>query len=259
MRVRDPVRSCSVASRACGVVVALAAGALPRVCSADPPATSQPPAAVFDLGAGTYFPLALAAEGTIELPYRILLQADAGWMPSPYSNTVVDLLDVFGVIDSFEEVLIKTAIQSSFVGRVSAGWRPFPALGLEVLGGYTLLTAGGGISGADVVDAYLQSKGSSDQVPSDSNRGVPLHTTLQSFHVAAGWRWPLLDDKLVLRASLGYLQCFASSTSVGLTPARPADQAVVSHIDGELQGFLNPYFVTYVKVPVLGLTAAYRF
>lgn len=255
-----------MASRASAALVAVIVSVVPCVGFADPLPPPEPPAqatpapsVTFNLGAGTYLPLALAAEGTLELPYRILLQADVGWMPSPYSHTIVDLLDAFGAINTFEEALLKTAIQSSFVGRVSAGWRPFPSLGLEVLGGYTVLTAGGGVNGADVVDAYLQSKGSTNQVPNDSNRGIPLSATLHSFHATVDWRWLLLGDKLVLRASLGYLECFASSTSVGLTPARPGDQAVVSRIDSELQGFLNPYFVTYVKVPILGLTAGYRF
>jgi len=213
----------------------------------------------FDLGAGTEFPLAISAEASLELPYRILARADVGWMPSPYSNTIVDLLDTFGAIDSLEEQLIKDAIQSSFAGSLSAGWRPFPMLGLEALVGYTLLTAGGGVSGADVVDAYLQEKGSSDRVPMDANRGIPLSATLHSFRATVDWRWLLASDHLVLRASVTYLQTFASKTSVNLTPPRPAEQEIVERVNGDIQGYLNPYFTTYVKVPLLGVTAAYRF
>jgi hypothetical protein len=225
---------------------------------ATPPA---PPASVlFDLGAGTFFPLMIGAEGTLELPYRILVQADLGWMPAPYSNTVIDVLGDFGVIDSFERSLLEDAIQSSFVARVSAGWRPFPELGLEVLGGYTILTAGGSVTGADVVDSYLESKGSTDRFTgSASAAGVPLRATLQSFHATVDYRFLLLDDKLVLRASLGYLQCFASSTSVTATPARAVAQANLDRLNADLQAYLNPFFTEYVKVPILGVYAAYRF
>ncbi|MGD0525895.1 MAG: hypothetical protein ABSE49_12165 [Polyangiaceae bacterium] len=246
------------------------AGLLVSAAHADATASSTPvpaPAAqaaapapvLFDLGGGTYFPLMIGAEGTLELPYRILVQADLGWMPAPYANTIIDVLGDFGAIDSFQQSLLESAIQNSFVARLSAGWRPFPKLGLEILGGYTLVTAGGAVTGTDVVDAYLQSKGSSDRFTGSVSAGVPLHTTLQSVHATVDWRFLLLGDKLVLRASLGYLQCFTSSTSVTATPLRPAGQESLNKLNADLQGYLNPYFTEYVKVPILGVNAAYRF
>jgi hypothetical protein len=233
-------------------VVALAVGL-------DAPAARAGDPIPFDLDAGTYFPLSIGAEATVELPLRILLQGDLGWMPAPYSNTIVDVLNAFGAINSFEQQLLKEAIQNSLVARLSAGWRPFPALGLEVLAGYTLVTVGGGLSGADVIQAYLQSRGSSDQVPANANHDVPIRTTLQSFHATVAYRFVLLDDRLVLRASLGYLQCLGSSSSVGLTPSRPAGQATFDKINAEIQSELNSYYTEYVKVPLVGVTAAYRF
>jgi hypothetical protein len=237
--------------------VGVVASAVVLAVSASAPADPSP--VKLDLGGGTYFPLSVTAEGTIELPYRILLQGDLGWMPAPYSNTIIDLLNAFGAINTFEQDLLKAAIQNSLVARISAGWRPFPALGLEVLAGYTLLAIGGSVTGSDVVDSYLAANGSADRTPADARRDVPLSSTLHSFHATVGWRFLLLDDHLVLRASLAYLQCFASSTSVNETPARPAEQALVGRINTELQNFLNPYYTTYVKVPILGVTAAYRF
>jgi hypothetical protein len=61
------------------------------------------------------------------------------------------------------------------------------------------------------------------------------------------------------RASLSYFQCFASSTGVSLSSPRRAEQALVDKANSEIQGYLNPYFTEYVKVPVIGLTAGYRF
>jgi hypothetical protein len=212
-----------------------------------------------DVGAGTYLPLSVGVEGTIELPYRILGQASLGWMPAPYSNTIIDLLGDFGAINPFEQNLIKAAIDNSFVLRLSGGVRPFSTLGLEVFGGYTLLTAGGSLTGADVVDSYLMSTGSSDHATGLANQSIPLRATLHSFHATVDYRFLLWDDRIVLRASLAYLQCVASSTEVTATPARPAAQAAVSKINSELQGFLNPYFTEYVKAPLVGLTASYRF
>jgi hypothetical protein len=223
-----------------------------RVARADSPVQ-------VDVGAGTYFPTSFTAEATVELPYRILLQGDLGWMPSPYSNTIVNFMGAIGVLSSFEESLLKLAVQNSLVGRVSAGWRPFPALGFEALFGYTIITIGGGVSGSDVLQAYLQSKGSTDTVPAGSGQEVPLNATLHNFQATLGWRFLLFHDHLVVFPSLSYLQCVASSTGVSLSPARAAGQMAVSKINSDIQGYLNPYFTEYVKIPVVGLIVSYRF
>ncbi len=212
-----------------------------------------------DLGAGTYIPLSLGAEANVELPARILVRGGIGVMPSAYSDTIVNLLGDFSVLNAFDQALLNTAIQNAVVARVSAGWRPFPRLGFEALVGYTLITIGGGVSSTDVVDAYLQSKGLTDRSPPGAQESVPIAATLHNLDATVGWRFLLFDDKLVLRASLGYLQCVASSMTASETTSRPASQALTSRINQELASNLNPYFTEYVKVPVVGLTAAYRF
>jgi len=214
--------------------------AAPVAPATPPPSVPIATASSFhvDVGAGTYVPLSIGAEATAELPYRVLVQA----------------------INSFEQNLIEAAIQTSLVVRLSAGWRPFSKLGLEALVGYTLLTAGGSVSGADIVDSYLQSTGSTDKFSGNASQaGIPLSATLHSVHVTVDWRFLLWNDRIVLRPSLAYLQCFASSTSVTATPARPAGQAVLNKLNADLQGYLNPYFTEYVKAPLIGLTASYRF
>jgi hypothetical protein len=212
-----------------------------------------------DVGAGTYVPLAIDAEANVELPYRILVRGAVGWMPSAYSDAIIDVLGDFGVFDSFEQTLVQATLQNSLVARLSAGWRPFPRLGLELLVGYTLLTLGGSVTGSDVVDAYLASRGSSDRSTPLTNRSVPLSATLQNLDATVDWRFLTWDDRIVLRASVGYIQCFASSTSVTATAARPIEQTALNKVNADLQGYLNPYFTTYVKAPLLGVTAAYRF
>jgi hypothetical protein len=238
-----------------------AAHAAPEPTAPAPaPAPASAPAPILvDLGVGTYFPVSLGAEATLELPARILVQADLGFMPSPYSNTVVDLMGDFGVLSSFESNLLKLAVQNSLVARLAAGWRPFSKLGFEALVGYTLVTIGGGVSGSDVVQAYLESRGSADRVPAGTGQEVPLDATLHNFQATLGWRFLLLHDKVVLFASVSYLQCFASSIGVSLSPSRPGAQGVINKINSDIEGYLNPYFTEYVKVPVVGLTAAYRF
>jgi hypothetical protein len=82
---------------------------------------------------------------------------------------------------------------------------------------------------------------------------------MHNLQATVGWRFLLLGDKLVLRTSLSYLQCFASSTDVGLSGGGAAEQAAIAKINAQIAGTLDSYYKEYVKVPVLGLTLAYRF
>jgi hypothetical protein len=235
----------------------------PSAQADDPPAAQASPpsprSVLVDVGAGTYLPLVVGAEATGELPYRILLQGDAGWMPAAYSSAVVDLLGDFGALTSPEQTLIKDAIQNAFAARLSVGWRPFSKLGLEILAGYTLLTAGGTVTAADILDSFLTSTGSTDRFTGVTNEGVPLRATLHNIHATIDWRFLFLNDHLVLRVSVGYIQCLASSLNVSASPTRPFEQAATNRLNSELAAYLNPYFTEYVKAPLVGLNLAYRF
>jgi hypothetical protein len=113
----------------------------------------------------------------------------------------------------FGTASLKSSLRGSFAFRPSLGWRPFADHGLEALAGYTLIALGADAAGADVVNALLAEKGSTSRLPADGYSTVRLASSIHAFHVSAGWRWLALDDKLSIRASLSYLQCFASSTS----------------------------------------------
>jgi hypothetical protein len=212
------------------------------------------------VGAATQVPAFVGVEGTLELrPSRILLQADVGYMPKTYSDAIIDVLEQFHAIDGPEDALLKTAIQSSFVMRLAAGWRPFASRGFEVLAGYMLVTAGGGVTTSGVVNTFLASKGAPIQAPPGPGFDVPLQTTLHTIELTFAWRFLLLDGHLAIVPSLSYLQCVASSTSVTLDAVDPIQRTALSGANGAIQGYLDPYYRTYVKIPVVGLTMAYGF
>jgi len=115
---------------------------------------------------------------------------------------------------------------------------------------------GGSSTTADVINAGLAESGSSQRVGTSMSENLPLGATLHNVHVTLGWRWLMADDHLVVRASLSYLQCLASSMSVGL-PA--AQQAMEPAVNQALNAAVGPFLTHYVKAPTLGLSAAYRF
>lgn len=206
-----------------------------------------------DVGVGTGFPLDLGVSGHVELPARILAGLEVGWMPKPYAYTIDDLLKGFGAYNDTVSQLIREAISNSLVIRPSVGWRPFSKLGLEFLVGYTLLTIGGGLDGREIVEAAT-----GKQLPTEAPNQIPLHSTLHNFHIRAGYRF-LLGEHWVLRASLDYVHCFASSSGIDVTARTAAGQKAVSAVNDEIDSYLNGYYTKYVNAPVLGVNLAYRF
>jgi hypothetical protein len=210
-----------------------------------------------DLGVATEFPISVGAYAGVELPGRLLLQLGAGVMPGAYVSAIDGFLTGVGAYDSTVSSFIKNALTDSFVLRASAGWRPFSGHGLELLGGYTLVTLGGSAAEGDIVNAVLAEAGSSQRVAAGSGPSVPLGATMHNVHVSLGWRWLLAEDHLAIRASVTYLQCLASSFHVGVPNASGSQMEAT--LNQDVNAYLQPYFSKYGKAPLLGLSAAYRF
>jgi hypothetical protein len=209
-----------------------------------------------DVGVATDFPVFLGGYVGAEIPGRILLQVGAGVMPSTYSGAVNSLLTSVGAYDAAVGGFIQSALANPFVLRLSAGWRPFEGHGFEIMGGYTLMHLDGATTEGDVINAVLTEANASERVPAGSGATVPLTVNLHNVHASIGWRWLLADDHLILRASLSYLQCLAADASVSLPSQGAAMQTAVNQ---QLNALVSPYLTTYVKTPMLGLSAAYRF
>lgn len=219
---------------------------------ARPPAPA-PPRVVADVAAGTAFPLDVGVSTRVEVPGRVLLGLELGVMPRPYAYTIDDVLRVFGAYDSTVSTLIREGLDDSFVLRPSVGWRPFPALGLELLGGYTLLALGGGLSGSQVIETVT-----GRAFPGGTGSQIPLHSTLHNVHAEAAWRFAV-GEHWAIRASLGVVHCVASSSGIDVHARTRAGQAVVDQIDGDLDRYLNDVYTTYVYAPLLGASVGYRF
>jgi hypothetical protein len=208
------------------------------------------------VGVVTEFPISMGGYLGAELPGRILLEVGAGVMPGPYASAINGILTGVGAYDATVGSLVQNAIANSFVLRASAGWRPFSGHGLEILGGYTLLTLGGSATEGDIINAVLTEAHAPARVAAGSGTTIPLSATLHNVHVTLGWRWLLASDHLVLRASLSYLQCLAANVAVSL-PGQ--GQAMESAVNQALNGLVAPYLTSYVKAPLVGVSAAYRF
>ncbi len=209
-----------------------------------------------DVGAGTDVPVFVGGYVGAELPGRLLLQVGVGVMPAAYSGAINTVLQSTGAYDATIGGLVQKALGNPLVFRASAGWRPFTNHGLEILGGYTLIQMNGSETEGDIINAVLMEAGASERVPAGSGVTIPLSATLHNIHATLGWRWLLADDHLVIRASLSYLQCLGANVGVSLPGVGQAMEATVNQ---QLNAFVSPYFTSYVKTPLVGLSAAYRF
>jgi hypothetical protein len=212
-----------------------------------------------DLGVGTEAPISVGGIATLEVPHGILFQVGAGVMPQAYAQAIDSLLTSVGAYDAVVSSVVRGSISNSFVLRTSIGLRPFENHGFEIMGGYTLLTGGGSVATADVLNAILTESGSAVQAPAGLGGDIPLSATLHNVHASLGWRWLLANDHLVIRASLSYLQTVASRIDVKI----PASASVLVPYQGQINdtvnAYLGPYFAKYAKAPTLGLSAAVRF
>ena len=199
----------------------------------------------FDIAAGTSFPLGLGPMLSLEVPGRILLQTEIGWMPPAYGSAIV------GIISSVNETafltkVVEDALADSFVFRIGAGWRPFPSAGFEITGGYTMISTGADIDPVivgDVVDGDLERR-----IVALVTEKVPVTATMHNFHVALGWRFLAADDHLVIRTNLGYTQTLAASSSVEL-PEVPTDPELQGELEPRFQSAIDELLSSDVKLP----------
>lgn len=210
-----------------------------------------------DVALATEAPIFMGVQGTLKLPYGFLFQAELGALPGFYVEAVDSALVSANVYSEVVSSLVTSGLKNSFVMRLSAGMRPFPAHGFEILGGYTLTTLGGGVSARAALEA-VGGVALPAQIP---DAEIGLQSTLHSFHVSVGWRWVIADHFLV-RTSIGYLQSVASSSRIEVPDTAssiPGATAIIDRANQTIDATLDENYKTYVKLPVLGLGLGYSF
>ena len=218
--------------------------------------TTGPPVA-FDAALAMEMPIMLGAQATVEVPYRFLVQGEIGVLPGFSVDAVDSALVGASAYDSNTSELVRNTLRDSLVVRLSGGWRPFPAHGFEVLGGYTLTSLGGSVSARTAVEAAT----GSPLPPEIPDASVLIQSTVHSVHISLGWRW-VVADHFLIRTSLGYLQSVASSSHLEVPEVVAQHPEIAPQVDAAnraLDRRLNDIYTTYVKLPVLGLSLGYRF
>lgn len=213
----------------------------------------------FDLGVGTEVPISVGGVLTAELPHRFLLQVGVGVMPTAYSDAIDGFLTSVGAYNAAVSQAVRASLGNSLVVRTSIGGRPFSGHGFEILAGYTLIKGNGSLDTTDAITAILAETGTSLPAPSSLGEEIPIGATLHNFHASIGWRWLVADERLVLRASLSYLQTLASEVQVDIPDSATEVAPFEAEINRQVNAYMTPFFSKYAKAPTLGLSAAFRF
>lgn len=206
-----------------------------------------------DLSAATWVPLSVGPELTVELPGRLLAQIHVGWMPELYSHTMTNALQDAGVYDAEVGNLVDGAVQGATTWRLAAGWRPFEGAGLELTVGYAHVALDGATRTTEVIP--LVPADVAEQLEAElGDTGINLDSSIHLFTVAAGWRW-LFADHLVVRANIGYLQSFASDSTLDIQ----GRQDLTSLAAPTVESVLHDQYMRYIRIPVVGIGVGYRF
>ncbi len=213
-------------------------------------ADPEPP--FLDLALVTHVPLSVGGAATLELPGRLLVQLDLGWMPPAYGSAINSMVRSFGAYDSSIATLVDGALTDAMVVRASGGWRPFASAGFEITGGYTYVALSGTVTPADL--AQVVAGPFASDIAQQLGQEITLDSQLHNVHVTLGWRWVAFDH-LLIRANVGYMQTLASSSSVDIPEHREGELLANPVVDQELDSIYRQY----VKLPVLSIGAGYRF
>jgi hypothetical protein len=170
-------------------------------------APREPFPVALDLVFATHVPISIGVEANLELPLGLLVRAHLGGMPEAYVDIINGVATGFGAYPPELGRLATRSIGGAFVFRASAGIRPFAGYGFEILAGYTLIEANGGVTSRE----FEQATGQSMSWPGMERIGV--HATIHAFHAEIGWS-ALVWDHLVLRASLGWVHTLDAQGSL---------------------------------------------
>lgn len=201
----------------------------------------------FDLAIATHVPISLGVEANLVLPLGFLLRGHFGFMPEPYVGLINGVATGLGAYDSSVAALVDRSAGNAFVMRLSAGMRPVPGYGFEVLAGYTMIRANAQVP----VEEFEQATGQS--MP--GMEGVGLGATLHAFHVEMGWS-ALVWDHLVIRASIGWVHTLGAEAGIDVP------QAIRDRAGGrieEIEGDVRENLTTYGFSPELRVGVGYRF
>ncbi len=216
-----------------------------------------------DVYAGTDFPLMVGAGATYEHPTRLRLDVNGGYMPGIYVDAFNWALTTFDVYDDTTADLIDDVLTNALVGRAELGFRPWESRGWTASLGYQHLRVFGSTSGltnfSGGVDEEALEK--AQEFTGDLTIDIAVH----QIHGELGYERALLPerlgDHLRIRGTFGFAYTLKANTTADTTeePTNPIQETAADIVIYEAEVYLDDIFEEWVHIPMLGVSAGYRF
>ncbi len=204
---------------------------------------------------GTAFPLQVGASVVVQGPAGLRIHSGLGTLPGGYLDTINAVANAFDWYDELTGALISAALSNSLIWDTKIGWQPWSSVGFYVVGGYSLIALGGGLTTAETV-SVLTEKSLPPSV--GASRELQVGAVVHQLKLELGWDW-LLTEHLTLRAALGGAFTLGSSTE--LMPSwepKPKAKPAVDQMMVAGQDYLDDIFQSYVHTAYLSLCVGWR-
>lgn len=206
------------------------------------------------VGVGTDFPLDIAAFVRFEGPGRLRLTSSVGVMPRAYADVLNDTLVELEAYDEPTGDLISASLRNALVWRTHVGWRPFQG-GFFFSGGYTLITLGGGLTGAEALAAAT-----GVEVPPAAAEllDIKAASTLHQVSAELGWRWTV-RERFGIEAVLGGFYTFSNSTRITSESLPAVLERELEPLFTAGEAYLDDRLERYAHAGYVGLRFDYEF
>jgi hypothetical protein len=204
--------------------------------------------------AATSAPVDVSGRATLELPGRLQLVGSVGFVPRPYTEGLNTALVRLGAYDAQTGELVTSAYSNGLLLRGMVGWRPVESSGFYVLGGFGVLTLGGGLTTSELLAAALGQPLPEGETGEDV---VRARATLQQLHAEIGWKWTVA--KVVsLGAGLGGFYSFGAQARITPQTGDAFSRAALQALAGLGEDYLEDRALRFVHAPYLTLTAGVK-
>jgi hypothetical protein len=186
-----------------------------------------------------------------ELPARLRLSAAVGYLPGTYVDGISEVVMALDGYDERTADVIRSSLDSSFVGRAHLGWRPLAGAGFYVEAGYGLVALGGGTSEDTLLALALGL-----ELPEDPGNRYDVDSTLHMLDAEIGWEW-WIAERLSLRLGVGAAATLDANSSV--EPASAPRIPLVTNLFTSLaEAQLDDVLEGYVHTPTVTVAVGWR-
>ncbi len=213
----------------------------------------SPPVVVAE--AGTVAPVFVGAGARVELGPRLRFGAAGGPMPQAYLTLVNEVIQAFyPPYTDDAATLVDVALDRAGALRLSAGARPFRALGFTTDATYTYVGGAGATTGSELVEAFV---GGDGRNLGENPPTVDARASLHLLGAEVGYEHRVWE-RLVLRGALGFGFTVAAGASIEAEVAR-GRRTVDGELAAEGEAALIDVLQGYAHTPTASVMLGWSF